>query len=211
MPPVRAHGPSWRSSLLSLGELVGIALVLGAVVMGLNQLSFYAAPPGSASQTGSGGDSPDDLERVVAQTHRRTGAIRRWEVRRLRIPETLAELARQQLHSRVIRDHEDLTRYLEQRNKQGLWYAINLEGERSGGGRSTVTYIRHPYDEPYRFPEYLQILARAVGKSSENSPFDFYGASVDVFSDELMNEGPAKLRAEIAPPPGADRRGATTE
>ena len=59
------------------------------------------------------------------------------------------------------------------------------------------------------FPELLQILARAAGKSSYGSPSDFDGASVDIFSDELLNEGPAKLNPEIAPLPGADWRGPT--
>jgi hypothetical protein len=196
VPQVRLRRPSWRYSLRALGEILGIALVLVAVVIGLVQLGFHAPPPGPTSQEEYGGDG---------------GAILRWDVRRIRIPETLAELAREQLHSRVIRDHEGIRRYLEQRNQKGLWYAINLEGERSGGSRSAATYIRHPYDEPYRFPELLEILARATGKSSDVSHSNFSGASVDIFSDELMNEEPAKPSTEIAPPPGTDRRGVTTE
>ena len=171
------------------GERIGMAILLGIVVIGMSQVDSRSAGPESE---------------YVAPEPVGAGTIVVSEVRHIRIPQALAKLAARQARSHELRVHDDLRRSLEAADQRGLWYAVTIRGQQANGIQRDLGFIRHPYVEPEHFEELGLILARAAGGRGCIEAGRFSNASVRVISDDLVGQGPSWLIAQLSRPAGAE-------
>jgi hypothetical protein len=132
--------------------------------------------------------------------------IVRSELLRLWLPRTLAELAKRQAQSPIVRTHDDLQQFLDLQHQQDLWYALSIRAYQANGIFSDVTYIRKADDSEY-FRELVEILAAAAGNPPYYPTMDLSRASVHVIADEFLKREPREVMAELLgqPAPTADR------
>jgi hypothetical protein len=159
-------GPQRALPILG-GKTLMTILLVGAVAA-LTMTNSQIARP----------DQDDETEDLPG-----AGIIVRSEVVHLQIPETFRELAYLQSQAQVLSDHNDLRLFLEQRHQTDLWYSVTTRGHQINGGHSDITFVRHPYDDPRHFQEVLDILARAIGRTNEDTSSEFFATSVSIISN----------------------------
>jgi hypothetical protein len=178
-------------------EKVSIAVVLVAALFGVSRLANHASRPDRELETGNRGQG---------------GGIVRLEVLRLWLPESLSWLAKLQSRSPVARDHDDLRRFLEFQGLEDLCYALTIRLHQLNGEFADITYLRHPYDEPHNFLEFVDVLATAAGNPPPcSNPFtsDFTNAAVQVVPEDSWNRSPRAFIVEQLKhpsPPGDQER-----
>jgi hypothetical protein len=125
------------------------------------------------------------------------GITVRTELLRIWLPRTLTELAERQTHSRVVRTHEELRRFLELNNRKDLWYALTMRGHQADGNIVEMTFIQWPYDDSRHFRELQDILATAAGNPPRNPGPDYSKASIYIIAQELLKREPREVMAEL--------------
>jgi hypothetical protein len=124
------------------------------------------------------------------------GIIVRSEVIRLYLPRKMIELANRPTQQTPLRTHDDLRRRLEIEHHRDLWYALTARGLQVNGEFVDLTFIRRPFDEPDRFPEFREILAAVTG----NPPdlwMNLSSARVQLIPDELSGRDPREVISEL--------------
>jgi hypothetical protein len=125
------------------------------------------------------------------------GIIVRSEVLHLWLPETLGKVTSPKCQAQIIRDHEDLRRVLEHRHQENPKYAVTVRGHQVNGGYGDITFVRHPYEDPRCFQEFLDLLAGVGGRRDCDTAADFPGTSVHIIPEELLNREPSEILAEL--------------
>ena len=175
----------------------GISTISGTLLMvivmgaGSTGLTFVATHLARQDQPAASDDEPGG------------GIIVRSEVVRLFLPRTLIELANRPTQQTPLRTHDDLRRRLEIEHHRDLWYALTVRGLQVNGESVDLTFIRRPYDEPDRFPEFLEVLAAAVG----NPPCKLVRAAVHLIPDELSVREPREVISELFDQPQVTQAG----
>jgi hypothetical protein len=193
--PIGTTGRSFWRLVKFWGATVSITVVLVVALIGISRVAPRASRP--------------DREFETNDRSRGSRTIR-LEVLRLWLPEALIWLAKRQSRSSVIRDHEELQQFLELQNLEDLCYALTIRAHQASGAFADITFIRHPYDDPYHFPELMDVLASAAGNPPPfSSPFkaDFSTAAVQVVPEESWKRSPRKVIADLLNhPPAPDDR-----
>jgi hypothetical protein len=174
MPACRRF--AWRLSTLC-GTLV-MVIVVGTGAIAITAFSSYMA---RQEQRAASDYDPDD------------GIVIRTEVIRLYLPRTLIELAQRQKLQPSLHSHEDLRRKLEFEHHRDLWFALTERAHTLKGGIVDIKHFRTPYKDRGHFPEFLEILAAAVGNPSA----DLSSAKVRLIPDELSERDPREVISEL--------------
>jgi hypothetical protein len=164
------------------GGTVLVVIVFAACVIGLARLSVHVTH--EAQQ-------PDPADRSGG------GIIDRFEVLRLWLPQTLAELAKRQSPLPVVQTHQGLQGVLELQGGKKLWFAMTVRGHQVNGKTVDITFIRWPYEDSSHFPELLDVLATAAGNSPCHHNADFSKASVHIIAEELLKCDPREVIAGL--------------
>jgi hypothetical protein len=147
----------YRNPLYGLTAGWALVLLVGPGLMGLTLFGRHLA---RQEQLPEIDNQPDG------------GIIIRLEVLGLWLPGALIELAQRQAEQPLIRTHEELQRTLEHRHQRNAWYALTVRAHQNDGGFEDLTFIRRPHDDPYHFPEFLDVLAAAEGNPPADSTAD---------------------------------------
>jgi hypothetical protein len=178
------------------GSTLFVALVIGAGATGLTQ---FASSESKEAQNFAEGDQAG------------AGMIVRSDVLHIWVPPALIELVERQESSGVIRNHEDLKRFLELRGQEKLWYAMTTRGCQANGDLVDLSLVRRPYDEPTSFPLFQKILAAAAQNPFDDATDEFSSASIHVLTAELAKCEIRDVMAELKRNPyslvGLERRG----
>ena len=135
----------------------------------------------------AGGTSGSDPDLIPG-----AGLIVRSEVLHIWLPDTLLELASSPIQQLIVHEHDPFRRFLERRSQENIRYAVTIRGHLAGGGRSDITFIRHPYDDPRHFQELSAILDSIDGGPIHDA-LDLSKASVHRVSDELLLGEPSEV------------------
>jgi hypothetical protein len=167
----------------------GISTISGTLLMvvvmgaGSMALTFFASYLARQDQLAGSDNEPG------------SGIMIRSEVIHIYLPRTLIELAKGQT-PQPIRTHEDLRRRLEIARHRDLWYALTARALQVNGEFVELTFIRRPYADPDHFPEFLEILAAALG-GPPNLWRNLSSATVHVLPDGLSKRDPREVISEL--------------
>jgi hypothetical protein len=174
---------SWTSRPPFLGPRP-LVLVQGAATALV--VLVAAAMAGAAWLTA---DSIRPEEGVESDAYPGAGMIVRSEALHLWLPDRIGELASHPDRLAILRDYEGFRRFLERRGQETVHFAVTYRAYQVNGGRTDITFVRRPYDEPSVFQELSAILAGA-GEPDR-------GASVHVVPEALLNREPSAMLAEM--------------
>lgn len=158
--------------------LLGLVAVAG---IGLMRLSSHVIR--LSSEAGSGG-----------------GTIVRYELTHLWLPRTLTELARLRSSLESAGSHEEWRRWLESRDRRGVWYALTAKASLANGDFVDLTTIRWPYDDASHLDEFEGILATVAGRPPSGPGPDYSKASVHVLDEEASRREPREVMADLLRP-----------
>jgi hypothetical protein len=173
----RTHS-SWTRFLPGLD----MGIVVAAILIGLNCITFPSARPGQQDEEDSG---PGE------------GIIVRSEVLQVFLPQSLVVLAKGQSRSPALRDHGELRRYLKLEHQEDVWYALTIRGHQANGHLADITFIRRPYADSQNFPELLALLATAAGNPPHDVAADYSTASVQLMPAGSCKRDPRRVIAEL--------------
>jgi hypothetical protein len=182
-PPARRLVSIGRSKTFTL-------LVIATGVMGLICFALYIS---KRDQEHANDDLTD--ESVVV----------RLEVVRVWLPRALVDLAKHEPPTGPIRTHADLTRLLELRGQEKIWYAMKMRAHDRNGDSIEIPFVRQPYREPDRFPELLEILSIATGYSPGELPEWFSNVSFGLLPESVLKRNPRDAVADLLKDPAAQR------
>jgi hypothetical protein len=153
-------------TFLEGGLFMGMVVVAGTI--GLIRLAFHVARPdllvGAAESAGA-------------------IAVDRYEVRRIRLPRTLVELAQSSHRTSVTKSHAQLRRYLEERHEENLWYSYTDRVYQRNGHYCDCTYVKHLYDDPFLMTELRDLLAAVATSPPHFESEAFANVSVIVMPE----------------------------
>ena len=159
-----------------------LATVITALAIGLMWLETRLNRPGPALEPAN---SPD-LDLSV-----------RVEVIHLCLPQSLIDFARRQSASPIAPAHQELQTPVERRTQKNLWYALTKRVYQSDGTVADVRYTRRPYREPWRFPEFLDVLAMVARDPPPDPGSEYYGAEFHILPSELSEREPRAVLTEL--------------
>jgi hypothetical protein len=168
--------------LKNCGDKTVLATVITALAIGLMWLETRFNPPGPAVEPAN---SPD------------SGLSVRVEVIHLWLPQSLVDFARRQFAPPIAPAHQELQTPVEHRTQENLWYALTKRLYNSDGTWADVTYTRRPYREPWRFPEFLDVLAMVARDPPSESGSVYYGAELHILPSELSEREPREVLTEL--------------
>ncbi len=171
----RQSVPSW-SRLRRLFQDIGTMLVFGAVVMVI--AVWFPRPAAQAPRPGREGESEDRPG---------SGMTVHSQVLHIWLPEPLADMAQGKFPPGVAQSHHELRQALERKGHQDLWYAYAVRLLQDNGATTEILFIRHPYSEPERFQDFLDILATAAGKPPRYLAADYVGAKLQVLPGTISS------------------------
>jgi hypothetical protein len=122
-----------------------------------------------------------------------SGVAVRTNVEHIWLPKTLLDMARHQPISTVAEGYKDMGPLPKPPGREKLWYALGTRIHQKNGRDDHITYIRHPYGEPERFPEFLKVLATASGGSPSGSTSSFSEAEVHILAGEQAEGRPREV------------------
>ncbi len=163
--------------LTTWGQSVLIVVGLVAATIGLSRFASHVSRSGREL----------DIHNVPDG-----GFVVRREVRFVWLPEVLTWMAKGRSRSPLIRDHQELTQFLEYQNLEDLCYGLTIRAHLVNGKFSEITVFRHPYYESHYFQELLDVLATAAGSPplwSDEFKGDFSTASVRVVPEGTWKRG----------------------
>ena len=181
--------PSCGRLLRSLGGKSVIMILLVAAGLGVTWLDSRAIRrPGQS------------MERIDPPG---TGINIRTEVTHLWLPETLIELAREQVEPEAmpVQTYDELQVVLERGERQDVWYAITLRSHQADGHVAEITYIRKPYHESENFREVPHILARAARVPSPDGASPFSEAEIHILSRAQTQREPREVMEQLVGSP----------
>lgn len=192
--PIFTAAPHQRRFLPNWAGSAGMLIVLISGAIGLYRFSIDVT---EHAQLADPANLPD------------AGFIVHSQFLHIWLSDAMAELAKRQCQSKVVRTHEELQQYLKHQDKGKLWYALIFRLHRADGGLEELARIRMPCDDAIHFDELLDVLATAAGNPPQDTDQDYKRATVQIISPALSKSEPREAIAELLddPPEQADREG----
>ncbi len=158
-----------RSRLWRLFQDIGTLFLFGVVIAAI-AIGF----PRRAARTPNAGRERDSEDRPGAGITVHTQVLQIW------LPEPLVDLWAGEPRPAVVHNHQELRAILEHKGYQDLWYAVAVRTFQVNGGTTEILFIRHPYREPEKFQDFLDVLATTAGNPPCSPAADYSSATVQI-------------------------------
>lgn len=176
-----------RLSFAAISALSGLSTTVLAA-LGTNFFMGFVVVAGAVGLTRLAAHVSRSDPIVDAADSADGSAFDRVDVLRIWLPRTLTELARHPSRRQVMRSHENFRRFLEERHEENLWYAYIDRVYQRSGNHCDCAYVKHPYSDPFAFPELCYLLNGVAEDPPTFEAPSFANVTCSIIPDECLNQ-----------------------